>query len=125
MNGSEVPPYEERPRSSGMSPWLIVAIVLGVLVVLGGLVGVVMIALLVPAVQRVREAADRTQRMNDLKAIGLSFHSVMDEKKRGPAGVDELVSFLGPASREEARLRKGEITMIWNAARAVDQPDNS
>lgn len=57
------------PRRSGTSPWVVIAAIFGGLLVAGGAVVLILAAILLPAVQRAREAALRVERRQQESAL--------------------------------------------------------
>ena len=111
---------DERARSQSSSGssgvlWIVLAVVGGALLlmcVIAGLPGV----LLVPAVQKVRDAAHRAERANELKETAIAIMNFMQQRNQGPANLNDLVPYLNPASKTVSRLRAGEIEVQWNLA---------
>jgi hypothetical protein len=104
--------------------WIILGVVAGVGLLSCACCGVGAVFFALP---KIRLAADRVNRTNQLKVIGLAVHNFMNEKARGPADADELAPYLIDSLGVETlqRLRKRDIEMVWNAANLPQQTDGN
>ena len=83
----------------------------------------VLMGMLVPAVQRVRAAADKTKCQNNLRQLGLALHHYHDNKGHFPPGRDSLGfsahSYLLPFVEQEDLFNVIDFRVPW------DHPNNA
>ncbi len=84
----------------------------------------ILIGLLVPAVQKVRDAAARTQCQNNLKQICLATHNYHDVYKKLPAGWDYATSW-GPLARILPYLEQDNVYRRIDLTLSLTDPANS
>ncbi|HZN34985.1 MAG TPA: hypothetical protein VFB80_14245 [Pirellulaceae bacterium] len=63
-------------------------------------------------------AANQAKLRNDLKGLGLAYHSYHDEHQKGPANWDELIAFAGKANLFPdgiKRVRDAGYVVTWDA----------
>src|SRR5438034_458642 len=86
----------------------------------------VLIGLLLPAVQKVREAAARAKCANNLKQLGLAVHNYHDARNAMPPDRLAPGGFVTWAVLILPYIEQDSVYKLWNLnARYIDQPNNS
>src|SRR2546421_2638227 len=83
----------------------------------------ILISLLVPAVQKVRSAASRTQCQNNLKQIGIALHNFHSSNRCLPGGSD--ANGFSPHAYLLPYLEQGPIYNTIDFTQSVDNPANA
>jgi hypothetical protein len=86
-------------------------------------VGALMLALLASGCGRIKSAADRAKKSNDLKQLGLMYHSYLDANRKGPASADDLMTIASdPGSKAVVQMVKdGKYVLVWGTTIAEMQ----
>jgi len=108
MIGFAARPRQEGRKTMSRRHGVTLIEVLVVVAIIGILVG-----LLLPAVQQVREAANRTQCANNLKEIGVAMHLYHDQHKHLPTDRKNLTESPTWAWLILPNLEQGNIYKLW------------
>ena len=95
------------------------------LVTVSLILGVVALLLGCGGVARVREAAARAKKVNQLKQVGLAYHNFQDNTNKPPAGAADLLPLLTADPEAAQALQSGDIVVLWGAKVPADFPQGT
>jgi hypothetical protein len=88
-------------------------------------VAVVALLLGCGGVAKVREAAARAKRANQLKMVGLAYHDFQNSKGKAPAAPADLLPLLTTDPETAQALQNGDIVILWGAQVPGDFPQGT